>query len=327
MKVLTYNVGLHFPGYGDLIRADKIRMKFIDGDWDIIFLNEVYHQSLTKVLLNDKNLEEKYPHRVYNLSRYGRLPFLSMNNGLAILSKYPIKRYLRYEYKNSHNNIANKLVSKKDALFAEISVNGTSVGICTTHLQWGKYESFEKFRHLHMTELREFIETQWSFDKPLIIAGDLNIFGDVTDVDYQHFVKTFPELVDWYGSTNDLETSPGYTWDRNNTKILLLFLDGRFDYIFSTPDLKPVSTQIHKFKAVLNWQRPKWEPTNKFTFLELSWFIFARLGRLVLSPLILVFLLFINTFRLIKSVNLIVFLAKRDLSDHYALEGVCEFDG
>ncbi len=326
MKVLTYNVGLHFPGYGDLIRADKIRMKLIDGDWDVIFLMEVYHQSLTKVLLNDKNLEKSYPHRIYNLSKYGKLPFLSMNNGLAMLSKYPIKRFERYEYKNVSKNIANKLVSRKDALFAELSVNGTSVGVCTTHLQWGKYEVLTKFRHLHMTELREFVESQWSFDKPLIIAGDLNIFGDVNDGDYQHFVKTFPELVDWYRSTNDLEVSPGYTWDTNNTKVLLLFSKERFDYIFSTPDLKPRSTKVIKFKDVLNWQRPKWQPTNAFTFLELSWFIFARLGRLVLSPLIIVFLLFVNAFRLIKSVNLVVFLAKRDLSDHYALEGICEFD-
>ena len=327
VKVLTYNTALHIPGYGDLIRADKIRLQLLEGDWDIIFLMEVYHPSLTKVLLNDKLLEERYPHRVYNLNRWGKIKLLQMNNGLVLLSKYPIKRFERHEYQNFYDKLFNKLLPRKDALFAEISVNGRSVGICSTHLQWGKFGETEKFRHLHMTELREFILSQWSFDKPLIIAGDMNIFGNTNGDDYLHFTNTFPELVDWHIETNDIETNPGHTWDPNNTKVLLHFTLERFDYIFSTPDLIPTSTRVIKFRDILNWQKPKWQPTKKFSKLELSWFVAARIARIVFSPLIAIVLLLVNIFRFFNSVNLILFLKKRDLSDHHALEGICQFEG
>lgn len=323
MRVLTYNTAMFYPGYGDVIRADKFRQFLLKGDWDVISLNEVYSRSIRKVLLEDKNLIEKYPHSVYNQASFGKTRFYTFDNGLVLLSKYPILNYKRHEYKEFLDAWYNNLLPKKDALFVEIDHDGLNIGIFITHMQWGRSEEQTKYRYLHMQELREFIEEVWSFDKPLIVMGDLNIFDSINDVDYQQFKKIFPNLKDWHIELNDLTTDPGHTWHRNNSRVWLLNSDHRFDYILSNHFFVPKSIDIVKFKGNRHIHKILWESTNPFTKLEALWFAISLVSRILLSPLIIVQYLVINLVRSIYGSKPDNIFKDKDLSDHYGLEGSC----
>ena len=315
---------MYYPGYGDLIRADKFRQRLIEGEWDIIALNEVYNRSLRKVLLEDKNLVQAYPHSVYALDTYGTNKFYTFDNGLVFLSKHPILRYQRFEYQNHLDKWYNHALPRKDLLFVEIEKDGIHIAIFITHLQWGKSRDQIRYRYLHMKELREFIESVWSFDKPLIIAGDLNIFDSVEDADYQQFMKLFPELTDWFAKLNNLDNNPGYSWHRVNSKVLLLMSEHRFDYIFSNRCIIPKSSNIVKFRGKVHLQKILWESTNPFTKGEAIWFSLAWIGRIIFSPIILIHYIMINLIRILYNSTPVIVFKEKDLSDHYGVEGSCE---
>lgn len=326
MRVLTYNTYMYYPGYGDLVRADKFRQHLIAGEWDIVALNEVYNKSLRKVLLEDKNLVEKYPYCIYGTDTFGSNKYYTFDNGLVLLSKFPIIRHQRHEFNNSLNKWYNRPLPKKELLFAEIEKDGVNIGVFTTHLQWGRSAIQTKYRYLQMQELREYIEKVWSFDKPLLLIGDLNIFDKVEDPDYQTFIRIFPELTDWFLSHNDLSKNPGYTWHRINSKVLLLMSEHRFDYICSNHFFTSKSSNIVKFRGKVHLQKIQWQSINPFTKNESLWFTVAWLSRILFSPIIFAYYIFINIIRVLYGSNLIIFFMDRDLSDHYGLEGSCDFN-
>ncbi len=322
MRIISYNAALHFPGYGDMVRADKIREHLLEGDWDVVFLMEVYQKSLRKVLLDDKRISERYPFRIYNLQDYGRVNFYTFDNGLVILSKHIILEYDRYEYSNTLNTTLNRLLPRKDVLFANILYKEKSMGFFLTHLQWGNNTVQKNFRYKQMNELKLFIEQKWGFEN-LVIVGDLNIFGDTTDDDYQMFTNIFPNMIDCYLTTNE---DAGYTWHVDNTRVVIPFTNQRFDYIFTSRDINAVSSSITKFSSALHFQDVDWQPTVEFNIYEKIYFRFAWIFRILLSPIILINYLISNLIRLIRKRKFMFIGTKRDLSDHYGLDVVLHLE-
>ncbi|MHA2251786.1 MAG: endonuclease/exonuclease/phosphatase family protein [Candidatus Kariarchaeaceae archaeon] len=318
VRVLTYNAALHFPGYADFLRADKLRKFLLDGDWDIIGLCEVYHPSLRKVLLEDKLIKEKYPTQVFGLSQYG---FVKLDNGTVILSKYQLKSTKRLQYKNFHNVWYNKIVPPKDVIFAELLHEGNSIGVFVTHLQWGNLSKQPFYRKKHIIELKHFIQTSWGFRKPFIVMGDFNTHGEE---EYQFLMKELGDVSDWWYDTNDIEKLPGYTWNPANTKVVVPYEYARLDYIFSHKSVKPIKTDLVRFKSSL--RNILWKPDLKLNKKEKIWFFVARLLRIITVPLLILMILLFDIYRAFRKLPLLIFFPNRDLSDHYGVEGIAEFE-
>ena len=317
IKVLTYNTALHFPGYADFLRADKLRSFLVNGDWDIVGLCEVYHPSLRKILLENDDIKKKYPYRAYKLARHSKF---RLDNGTVILSRHKILSKIRYQYQNFHNVWYNKLISPKDITFAEVDLDGTPIGIFVTHLQWGTIRTQVNFRKKHMVELKEFIQSTWDTQKPYMILGDFNTMGHNTGKDYQFLMKQLDGAIDWWKETNDIEKKPGFTWDPANTKVVIPFTHERLDYLFSNELIKPLETNIVKFQSSL--RNIFWRPKANFSKKEHIWFFFARLIRIVTVPLLICLVIIFNIYRGLRGLPLLFFISGRDLSDHYGVEGI-----
>jgi endonuclease/exonuclease/phosphatase family metal-dependent hydrolase len=187
IKVLTYNTALHFPDYGALHRANKLRGILELGKWDIIGLCEVYHPSLRKILLEPDLIQKMYPHQVCNLEQYGNL-----DNGTVLLSKHKIKFVKRYQYRNFHNIWYNRILPPKDVIFALLEIQNIEVAVFLTHLQWGDNPAFQKVREKHLVELQKFVNAHCDDDQPFIIMGDLNLNGNDNDKEYRFLRTRFP---------------------------------------------------------------------------------------------------------------------------------------
>ncbi len=310
---------MHFATHGDLIRAEKIRQFLIDGDYDIIGLCEVYNPSLRKILLGTTEFNEKYPYAIYGLSTY-KTNLYTFENGLVIISKHPIINARRYQYKSFIDKSYNKLLPPKDVIFAEIDYNGNSICVAVTHLQWGLQKLFKQTRIKQMSELREELN---NCRLPTIIMGDFNIFDGRDSDEYRYFINLFSEYIDWHTVLHNVDTP---TWDPKNSKVVIPKIMQKLDFIFSTREFLPTKSEVKKFRAVLDFQSVHSELLYMLSKKERLWYGVLRILRIVFLPIIVIYYLFINIYRLLFGYPLLLRNRKKDLSDHYALEGEAIFN-
>ncbi|MHA1940767.1 MAG: endonuclease/exonuclease/phosphatase family protein [Candidatus Kariarchaeaceae archaeon] len=317
IKVLTYNTALHFPDYGALLRAEKLRSILELGKWDFIGLCEVYHPSLRKILLGSETIKQIYPYQVYNLNQYA-----NFDNGTVFLSKHRIKSVQRHQYRSFHSVWYNRILPPKDVIFAIVELQKVDVGVFVTHLQWGASQAFQKVRKRHILELQEFIESKWSKDKPCILMGDLNINGNSEDEEYRFLRKRLFTINDWWEETHDMNKDPGYTWDPANSKVITPLRHERLDYILSNQQIRPVKTRLLKFNAIQG--RKFVLPKGLLSTKERMWFSVARFIRVLHIPMYILLIFFYNLRRITERFPLAVYYSDLDLSDHYAIEGTGE---
>lgn len=323
LKVLIYNIAANYPGYGDYLRIDKIRDVLVQGDWDVIGLNEVYNKTLRDILLESRDIQAAYPYRLYNLFEYTDLPLFKFDNGLVILSKHTITRYERIEYKNKLTTTINRIFPPKDALFAQIEFDKELIDFFFTHLQWGNSSIQVEYRIKQFRELSEIVQKYSNSGLPKIICGDMNTYGypDKTE-EYQTFISYFPNFTDYHALFHP--DDPALTWSPENKRVFKWLSGEKFDYILGSKHFKGIASNIIKFKSRIGPFRMKWKPTDKIRFTDRYKIQLKRLARVALWPLVILFNLILTIYRLIHGYPQVLFLTHKDLSDHYALETIIE---
>lgn len=159
-----------------------------NADWDVVLIQEAWTVGSRKILKDCG-----YPHVLDIGSGLWRAGWgvrhrreLNLESGLLILSRFPIKKSLRYEFKNEGRLFRvfsdGEKVTAKSLYLAQFELpEGKKIWIANTHLvanycdnaEDTDCESCEFVRTAQMREMRKVFD-EWVGDDPLIFGGDLN---------------------------------------------------------------------------------------------------------------------------------------------------------
>ncbi len=184
-RLLTLNINQFPYGLGlknHQERAEKLAqiIREKQDQYDVIAFQEVWSNRTRDEIY--RQIQTFYPHRSEDRS-WGYL-VLGFHSGLAIYSKYPIRRKMLITYRD-YRGFEN--LAKKGLMGVEIEKNGKPVYVFTTHLQAGPGNAFfqwldqgkprtDQISLLQLqeaeTEINRFVREK---DAPIFLAGDFNI--------------------------------------------------------------------------------------------------------------------------------------------------------
>jgi len=246
IKIISFNVGLldvSLFGFSLLKptdyleqRSEMIGASLLKQNADIIAIQELYKTSHAAKLLSDLN--NVYPY--YFRKSTSRL---RIDNGLLILSKFPIKENAMTALKSgpweesifsSKSILSVQVMLDKKTLLNIVNIHPTSGGLFDTQDSDKNIE----FRQIQIEQARKLVE---AYDGTYsIILGDFNSGPEIAPSNYQ-FLSThgYVDAYSIFCVENGLE--PEITWDAKNT----LNLQGthpdsisqRIDHIFISHEL------------------------------------------------------------------------------------------
>ncbi|MHA2502453.1 MAG: endonuclease/exonuclease/phosphatase family protein [Candidatus Kariarchaeaceae archaeon] len=327
LKVLVYNVAANYPGVGDYARMDKLRIKLIEGDYDFIGLSEVYNQSMATILLDDVNLQKKYPYIEYLMADYTdlALPYHTFHRGLVLISKYPFVQSEHFTYTDRMTEGLNRLLAPKDVLYCRFQHPDTEIDVFMTHLQWGDLPLQVEVRKKHFVELRQKVDEWHNPETPTLILGDLNIYGypDKSD-EYSTFADLFVEFTDPHYTLHP--SDPAKTWTGDNAKVFNWYDGSKFDYIFVSEHFTPLTSEVLRWKGRSGPYILKWKPTHFVSRRDRVNIFIKRLLRIAVLPIHLLLMAGLTIYRIRNGYPQILVLVHKDLSDHYALQADLEMN-
>lgn len=185
LKLLTWNVFMLPPPINfskQKMRAPLIAQKLIDGDYDIVVLQEAFMNSTRETIA--RTIKDKYPYQEHLRKSRRLLHFV--NSGLFIASRLPFK-FLGHHYYN--NCTHSDCLSSKGIFIVEVTTQtGQKIQLATSHLQAWEDEKAVKVRVAQIDEVKVFLKKYLKPGIPQILAGDLNIDGKV-DTEYSQSLE------------------------------------------------------------------------------------------------------------------------------------------
>jgi maltose 6'-phosphate phosphatase len=180
MKLLTLN--LHLWAEDDQINKLKKIANFIkENDVDVCFFQEVAQLESNEIIVdnirkdNNAYLIKEYLDKDYYLyfeyKKNGREVY---NEGLAILSKYPLinKEWFYVSKIRDHKNWHTRIIVK-----ASINYNNEIIDLYSTHMGWD--EGIERY----FDQVDEYVKNI-NFQNKFILAGDFNCVYESEQYDY-----------------------------------------------------------------------------------------------------------------------------------------------
>ena len=229
-----------------------------NADWDVVLIKEAWTVGSRKILKDCG-----YPH-VLDIGsglwragwgvrhrrggirprqgRHGRE--LNLESGLLILSRFPIKKSLRYEFKNEGRLFRvfsdGEKVAAKSVYLAQFELpEGKKIWIANTHLvanycdnsEDTACESYEIVRTAQMREMRK-VFYEWVGDDPLIFGGDLNAgeHPNAKDISWVTLPELFPGFEQAPHDELLVSTSSPTNFFKKGHKE-----GGKLDHIFASP--------------------------------------------------------------------------------------------
>ena len=231
LTVMTFNVGTFNSSPPDMVAVEKLLLK--SGVPDILLLQEVPGKDKARKLADNLQLE----HLVFELYPSGR-------DGLAVLSKYPLKRVKTFIFDGYAALAAEVAIDNKKILLCSIhlervkGIRVTETGIdltIGTALRLLKNELVqETSRSRSVEELLSWVSAQ-NYEK-IIIGGDFNTVPFSTAVRKMN------------GRFKDTQW-PGLNYFAGSYNKLSLPIKPRIDYIFHSPGLKRITASVIKESA------------------------------------------------------------------------------
>ena len=243
IKILTLNVGLLDYKFFDTIifsnpyyssdRIYHIPKAIFSVDPDIIVIQECYNEDHFKFIYS--NLKKKYP---YFARKDKHRNIFQLHNGLALISKFPIKNVNLLPYTTLDH--IEYYFANKSLLTVELDVNNKKIVIFNIHLTAGSInpESSQasKARLLQIYELLAVSKYYKEKDFIILLAGDFNSGPGRSGESYNLLITK--DFIDSYLLAEKInKNDPQHTWSSNN--IIPNFHnndDERIDHIFFHKD-------------------------------------------------------------------------------------------
>ena len=235
MKLLSLN--LHLLVEETISKNQDTISRFIfDNDIDVIFLQEVAQRINSPIYNGDIKVDnygkvlmdklEDLGKSYYFYYEIGNISYNTVDEGVAILSKYPLvrKKSFYVSRETSYDKFWTRRIVK-----ASINYNNQVIDLISVHLGWTHGEEvFEDQIDQLMLEV--------SNDNLTLIGGDFNV--SETSKEYQHTIKQ--DLTDLYYNGDE-----SYFHDRTHMDYIdVKKIATRIDYIFSNRKLKTISREI-----------------------------------------------------------------------------------
>jgi endonuclease/exonuclease/phosphatase family metal-dependent hydrolase len=175
-------------------------------------------------------------------------PFGGGNEGLAILSRYPIAEHEVLELPHAEAN------ERRILLSARLETGAGSAWVNTTHLNYRLTHGLQREDQVRAIEGRMSVRAG---DAPQILMGDFNACPEADEIRFLRGLTTLggrrPYFQDAWHRLHPGES--GWTWARANpytAKLAFLEPDRRLDYIFVTPQRGDGRGVIHSCRIVFD---------------------------------------------------------------------------
>jgi maltose 6'-phosphate phosphatase len=234
MKILSLN--LHcFKETNRIKKLDKISDFIKDNDIDVCLFQEAAQEISEKVIIdNIKNGNNAYyiaKKLGYNIIFHPiKIGFITLEEGLAIISKHPINDVLFKTISNTHDF---NTWHKRDYLKA--SINGYI--FYNVHLGWDIADE------IGMNQINRLLEDVNKETKTLFLCGDFNYADDSNEIKY--IKKQYYSISD-LANLNSLD-NPTFHFSLDNTKEAN---NKMIDFIFTNNKIN-----IKEFKIVFNEEK------------------------------------------------------------------------
>lgn len=219
LGVMAYNIH-HAADASGKVDVDRIARVIRESGADIVALQEVdrnVERSGRRDLLAELAEATALQHRAFGKN----LDFGGGDYGNALLSRFPID-----EYGNEHLH-QREPHEQRGVLRARLSVDGTPLFVFVIHLD----HASERERLFGIDQLETMLA---EIEHPAIIAGDLN------DVPQSLAYERITSIsLDAWATTGD---GDGHTFPSTDP-------DRRIDYVFHTPELRPLRSWVPETEA------------------------------------------------------------------------------
>ncbi len=213
LKVTTWNIYMlpnlfsTFQKERALLIADYI----LSNNSDVFVLQEAFNGDAINLIYD----------KVRDVYKYGIKPIkqnifsLKLNNGLWILSKFPILGHDFYKFNNSTGFDS---FAQKGILFVKIKILGVEIQIFDTHLNSGDYQSVRDSQYV---EIKNIIK-KYDNNKLQIICGDFN----TKKSERPNYLKMLNTI-----NLNDYDSNE-LTYNSNENDMVDEYIVDILDYIF-----------------------------------------------------------------------------------------------
>ena len=225
-------------------RAPRIIQYLNNTDFDIVILQELFDQSITKKF--SKDLRTNYP---YILSPIKKGFTVKMTSGVMILSKYPYELIAHeiFGVSKKTDNSAQKACS-----LVKVNINGKKILVGGTHLDSRNEES----RILQSRLTKEKIIVPFINDTvPMFLAGDFNVNKPSPSYDS---LSTLFNLENY-----PLKDDRPYTFDEFNSWNGY-FLKAWIDFIFYQKTKKIEVLDQYILRPVMNYKKTKMDLSDHY---------------------------------------------------------------
>ncbi len=189
LRVLSYNIQLlprPWVRVKQPIRARKIARLLSKSDFDVVVFQEAFTRRQRRRM--KRILDEHFPYQAAGKKRR----IAQINNGIWIISKYPLTRVFEHRFKNASGI---DRIASKGVLCVEVIKNNKRVHIYGTHIQagWGENDQQNRLTQ-HQTFLSKIFEYQQP-DIPQIITGDFNVSIQSKKAHFKKWLLLNQELI------------------------------------------------------------------------------------------------------------------------------------
>lgn len=247
LKILTFNAGLfELRAFGlpvikpaDFLkeRLETMPAEILKVDADIIALQEVYFHNHQNFLI------EKLKNR-YHYYFYKRTSAVKVNNGLMILSKFPITKQFYFPLKNK-GPLDERTIAQKGILDCIVNINGFGeLRIINLHPTAGGFlykQDSPEIIEIRNNQINQAYELSTSTKLPTVILGDFNTGPEIAQENYNFLLQK--QFIDSYLSFADREgIQPEVTWDAgislNKKGTHSESISQRIDHIYISPEFQ-----------------------------------------------------------------------------------------
>ena len=149
------------------------------------------------------------PNRLLAENRWTFLPLTIAGSGLGIASRFRVVASRFASFSRPH--AGSERFARKGMAYARIALpSGSELDVVTTHMQSGYTDLAAAVRARHLGELRAFADEVGSDDRPLVVAGDLNVDGRlaVRDLEYRTLEDVFSGVTDVFRDDDPITFHP-----------------------------------------------------------------------------------------------------------------------
>ncbi|MBL8033197.1 MAG: endonuclease/exonuclease/phosphatase family protein [Leptospiraceae bacterium] len=219
------------------------------GDSNVLCIQEILSRESQRFF--DGLVQKFFPFAVRDNNKFGFISLRGSGLGVGTRAKQRQSRFMAFRTRG----ISWDKYARKGALYVQLEYGDRLFDIMTVHLQAGKDLGARAVRAAQLVELKEWVSTLGSKERPFIVCGDFNIQGLASERkggEYEVLTSALDGFSD-LGADTDLATyhphpegNPlAHAFEKQSGPM-------RIDYIFLRPAEKSAALEVSGFRRIFD---------------------------------------------------------------------------